>query len=60
MINDTIFIVNITRYCNYLERHNNWHKTPVSTSSKSKLLELLMTHYKKGGNYIYEVNKYEL
>ena len=60
MINDTKFITNITRYCNYLELHNNWHKTPVSTSSKSKLLELLMTHYKKGGNYIYEVNKYEL
>lgn len=60
MINDTTFITNITRYCNYLKRPNNWHKTPVATSSKSKSLELLMMHYKNGGNFIYEVNKYEL
>ena len=45
MINDTTFIANGTRYCNYLERPNNWHKTPVATLSTAKLLGLLMRHY---------------
>lgn len=59
MIDDTIFIANITRYCNYLERHNNWYKTPVATLSTVKLLGLLMRHYENSGNYIYEIDKPE-
>lgn len=59
MINDTIFSANITRYCNYLERPNNWHKTPVVTLSKMELLGLLMRHYENSGNYIYEIYKPE-
>ena len=55
MINDTIFIANITRYCNYLERPNNWHKTPVATSSKSKLWGLLRMNYENTGNFIYKI-----
>lgn len=55
MINDTTFIANITRYCNYLERPNNWHKTPVVTSSKSKLWGLLRMNYRNTGNFIYEI-----
>ena len=59
MINDTIFIANVTRYCNYLERPNNWHKTPVATLSTAKLLGLLMRHYENSGNFIYRINKHE-
>ena len=55
MINDTIFIANITRYCNYLERPNNWHKTPVVTLSKMELLGLLKGKYENSGNFIYEI-----
>ena len=55
MIKNEMFVGKITRYCNYLERPNNWHKTPLATLSKSKLLELLMIHYKNGGNFIYEI-----
>ena len=55
MINDTTFIANITRYCNYLERPNNWHKTPVATSSKSKLWGLLRMNYENTGNFIYKI-----
>ena len=55
MINDTTFITNITRYCNYLERPNNWHKTPVATSSKSKLWGLFVIHYENTGNFIYKI-----
>ena len=60
MINDTTFITNITRYCNYLERPNNWDKTPVAILPKSKLLELSMMHYENSCNFVYEINKYEL
>lgn len=59
MINDTAFLANITRYCNYLERPNNWYETPVATLSTSKLLGLLMRHYENSGNYIYEIDKPE-
>lgn len=55
MTNDTTFIANITRYCNYLERPNNWHKTPVATSSKSKLWGLLRMNYENTGNFIYKI-----
>ncbi len=59
MINDTIFIANLTRYCNYLERPNNWHETPVATLSTAKLLGLLMRNYENSGNLIYEIDKQE-
>lgn len=59
MINDTTFIANITRYYNYLERPNNWYKTPVATFSKTKLLRLFMTRYENSGNFMYGINKYE-
>ena len=59
MINDTIFSANITRYCNYLERPNNWHKTPVATLSNANLLGLLKGKYENSGNFIYEMDKQE-
>ena len=59
MIKDTTFIANITRYCNYLERPNNWHKTPVATLPTAKLLGLLTRHYENSGNFMYRINKYE-
>ena len=59
MIKNRMFLANITRYCNYLERPNNWHKTPVVTLSKMELLGLLMRHYENSGNYIYEIYKPE-
>ena len=55
MTKDKVFVASITRYCNYLERPNNWHKTPVATLSKLKLLELLMIHYENSGNFIYKI-----
>ena len=56
MTNDTTFIANITRYYNYLERPNNWYKTPVATFSKTKLLRLFVIHYKNScGNFIYKI-----
>lgn len=55
MINDTTFIANTTRYCNYLKRPNNWNKTPVATLSTAKLLGLLMRHYENSGNFIYGI-----
>lgn len=55
MINDTTFIANITRYCNYLERPNNWHKTPVATLSTANLLGLLKGKYENSGNFTYEI-----
>ena len=59
MILNRMLIANITRYCNYLERPNNWYKTPVVTLSKMELLGLLMRHYGNSGNYIYEIYKPE-
>ena len=59
MINDTIFSANITRYRNYLERPNNWYKTPVATLSTAKLLGLLRRHYENSGNFIYGIDKPE-
>jgi len=59
MINDTIFIANITRYYNYLERPLNRYKTPVATLSTAKLLGLLRRHYENTGNFIYEIDKPE-
>ena len=56
MINDTIFSANITRYCNYLERPNNWHKTPVATLSKIGLLRLFVIYYENSGNFIYRID----
>ena len=55
MINDTIFIVNITRYYNYLERPNNWYKEPVATLSEDKLLRLFLRHYENRGNFMYGI-----
>ena len=59
MINDTKFIANITRYCNYLERPNNWHKTHVAILSNANLLVLLKGQYENSGNFMYRINKYE-
>ena len=59
MINNTILTANITRYYNYLERPNNWYKTPVATLSTAKLWGLLMRHYENSGNFIYEIDKQE-
>lgn len=59
MINNTIFIANITRYYNYLKRPHNWHKTPVETLPTAKLLGLLRRHYENTGNFIYEIDKPE-
>ena len=59
MIKDTVFTANITRYCNYLKRPNNWYETPVATLSTAKLLGLLMRHYENSGNFIYEIDKPE-
>ena len=56
MIKDTVFIANITRYCNYLERPNNWHKTPVATLSKIGLLRLFVIYYENSGNFIYRID----
>ena len=55
MINDKISTVNGTRYCNYLERPNNWHKTPVAKLSKIGLLRLFVIHYENSGNFIYKI-----
>ena len=56
MIKNKMFVANITRYCNYLERPNNWHKTPVATFSKTKLLRLFVIRYKNScGNFIYKI-----
>lgn len=59
MINDTIFTSNITRYRNYLERPNNWYKSPVAILSTEKLLGLLRIHYENSGNFIYGIDKQE-
>lgn len=59
MIKDKVCVANVTRYCNYLERPNNWYKTPVATLSTAKLLWLLIRHYENSGNFIYRINKYE-
>ena len=59
MINDTIFIANITRYYNYLERPNNWYKTPVATLSNMTLRSLFIRCYENSGNFMYGINKYE-
>ena len=59
MINDTAFTANITIYRNYLERPNNWYKTPVATLSIEELLVLLKSHYENSGNFIYEIDKQE-
>lgn len=59
MTKDKVFVANITRYYNYLERPNNWYKTPVATLSKAKLLGLLRRHYENSGNFIYEIDKPE-
>ena len=56
MINDTKFVASITRYCNYLERPNNWHKTPVATLSKIGLLRLFVIYYENSGNFIYRID----
>ena len=56
MINDTTFIANGTRYFNYLERPNNWHKTPVATLSKIGLLRLFVIYYENSGNFIYRID----
>ena len=56
MINDTTFSANGTRYCNYLERPNNWNKTPVATLSKIGLLRLFVIHYENSGNLIYRID----
>lgn len=55
MINDTRFIVNITRYCNDLKQPNNWCKPPVATFSTEDLLGLLRAHCENSGNLIYEI-----
>ena len=55
MIKDTRFIVNITRYCNYLERPNNWCKQPVATLPTEILLGLLRANYDNSGNLIYGI-----
>ena len=59
MINDIIFAANITRYCNYLERPNNWCETPVDALSTATLLNLLRRHYENSGNFIYGIDKPE-
>ena len=55
MINDIVFSANITRYCNYLERPNNWCKPPVATLSTEIILGLLRMHYRNSGNFIYKI-----
>ena len=55
MIKDTTFIVNITRYCNYLERPNNWCKQPVAALPKENLLWLLRMNYENSCNLIYGI-----
>ena len=59
MIKDKVFSAKMTRYLNYLERTNNWHKTPVYTLSEAKLLTLFVRNYENTCNFIYGINKYE-
>ena len=60
MIKDTVFLANITEYRNYLQQSNMQYKEPVATLSEARLLTLFVRHYENRGNFIYEVNKYEL
>lgn len=55
MISDTAFIANITRYRNYLERPNNWHKESMKTFPEMTLLRLLTGKYGHSGNFIYKI-----
>ena len=55
MINDTVFIANITEYRNYLQQPHMKYKEPAETLYEAKLLRLFVIHYRNTGNFIYEI-----
>ena len=55
MINDTVFIVNITEHRNYLEQTHMEYKTYVAKFSTEGLLRLLRMNYKNSGAFIYGI-----
>lgn len=59
MIKDKVFVVNITKYRNYLGGCEN-RAEPVDVVQRIALLPLLKRYYQNNGAFIYEINKYEL